>query len=41
MQHLIDLAGSEGSKAATAGVRQKEGAYINKSLVILGTVRLF
>uniref|UniRef100_A0A803LFQ3 Kinesin motor domain-containing protein n=1 Tax=Chenopodium quinoa TaxID=63459 RepID=A0A803LFQ3_CHEQI len=37
-QHLIDLAGSESSKAETTGVRRKEGAYINKSLLTLGTV---
>lgn len=36
--NLIDLAGSESSKAATTGVRRKEGAYINKSLLTLGTV---
>ncbi|XP_021770342.1 kinesin-like protein KIN-7K, chloroplastic [Chenopodium quinoa] len=36
--HLIDLAGSESSKAETTGVRRKEGAYINKSLLTLGTV---
>ncbi|GAB2233098.1 hypothetical protein Droror1_Dr00002313 [Drosera rotundifolia] len=36
--HLIDLAGSESSKAETVGVRRKEGAYINKSLLTLGTV---
>ncbi|RUS30322.1 P-loop containing nucleoside triphosphate hydrolase protein [Jimgerdemannia flammicorona] len=34
--NLIDLAGSE--KAATALDRRKEGAYINKSLLTLGTV---
>jgi len=33
---LIDLAGSE--KASTQDVRRKEGAYINKSLLTLGTV---
>ncbi|KAJ0027227.1 hypothetical protein Pint_36376 [Pistacia integerrima] len=37
--HLIDLAGSESSKAETVGVRRKEGSYINKSLLTLGTVR--
>ncbi|KAH8504915.1 hypothetical protein H0E87_012233 [Populus deltoides] len=36
---LIDLAGSESSKAETTGVRRKEGSYINKSLLTLGTVR--
>lgn len=35
--HLIDLAGSESSKAETTGVRRKEGSYINKSLLTLGT----
>lgn len=39
MQNLIDLAGSESSKAETTGVRRKEGSYINKSLLTLGTVR--
>ncbi len=34
--NLIDLAGSE--KAATDVERRKEGAYINKSLLTLGTV---
>ncbi|KAI3735970.1 hypothetical protein L6452_15498 [Arctium lappa] len=29
---------SESSKAETTGVRQKEGSYINKSLLTLGTV---
>lgn len=38
MQNLIDLAGSESSKAETTGLRRKEGAYINKSLLTLGTV---
>lgn len=38
LQHLIDLAGSESSKAETTGVRRKEGSYINKSLLTLGTV---
>lgn len=33
---MIDLAGSE--KASTQDVRRKEGAYINKSLLTLGTV---
>ncbi|KAI7735408.1 hypothetical protein M8C21_033009, partial [Ambrosia artemisiifolia] len=37
--NLIDLAGSESSKAETVGVRRKEGSYINKSLLTLGTVR--
>ncbi|EOA22783.1 hypothetical protein CARUB_v10003499mg [Capsella rubella] len=36
--NLIDLAGSESSKAATSGLRRKEGSYINKSLLTLGTV---
>ncbi|KAL6861205.1 hypothetical protein ACP4OV_016905 [Aristida adscensionis] len=36
--NLIDLAGSEGSRAETIGVRRKEGSYINKSLLTLGTV---
>ncbi|VVA38544.1 PREDICTED: kinesin [Prunus dulcis] len=36
--NLIDLAGSESSKAETTGVRRKEGSYINKSLLTLGTV---
>jgi hypothetical protein len=40
LQNLIDLAGSESSKAETTGLRQKEGSYINKSLLTLGTVRL-
>ncbi|GJY60001.1 kinesin-like protein KIN-7K, chloroplastic [Tanacetum coccineum] len=35
--NLIDLAGSESSKAETTGVRQKEGSLINKSLLTLGT----
>ncbi|CAG8708003.1 7604_t:CDS:10 [Cetraspora pellucida] len=34
--NLIDLAGSE--KAASSADRRKEGAYINKSLLTLGTV---
>ncbi|CAG8439295.1 10374_t:CDS:10 [Funneliformis mosseae] len=34
--NLIDLAGSE--KATTSADRRKEGAYINKSLLTLGTV---
>lgn len=38
MQNLIDLAGSESSKAETTGLRRKEGSYINKSLLTLGTV---
>lgn len=38
MQNLIDLAGSESSKAETTGIRRKEGSYINKSLLTLGTV---
>ncbi|XP_010257531.1 PREDICTED: kinesin-like protein KIN-7K, chloroplastic isoform X2 [Nelumbo nucifera] len=36
--NLIDLAGSESSRAETNGVRRKEGSYINKSLLTLGTV---
>ncbi|CAA0831213.1 P-loop containing nucleoside triphosphate hydrolases superfamily protein [Striga hermonthica] len=36
--HLIDLAGSESSKTGTIGLRRKEGSYINKSLLTLGTV---
>lgn len=36
--NLIDLAGSESSRVETTGVRRKEGAYINKSLLTLGTV---
>uniref|UniRef100_A0A0D9WN28 Kinesin-like protein n=1 Tax=Leersia perrieri TaxID=77586 RepID=A0A0D9WN28_9ORYZ len=36
--NLIDLAGSESLKVETTGVRQKEGSYINKSLLTLGTV---
>ncbi|CAN1176128.1 Kinesin-like protein KIN-7E, chloroplastic [Linum perenne] len=36
--HLIDLAGSESSKSETTGMRRKEGSYINKSLLTLGTV---
>lgn len=39
-QNLIDLAGSESSKTETTGLRRKEGSYINKSLLTLGTVRL-
>lgn len=39
LQNLIDLAGSESSKAETTGIRRKEGSYINKSLLTLGTVR--
>jgi hypothetical protein len=38
--NLIDLAGSESSRAETTGVRRKEGSYINKSLLTLGTVSL-
>ena len=34
--NLIDLAGSE--RAASEAVRRKEGAFINKSLLTLGTV---
>eukprot|EP00898_Chlorokybus_atmophyticus_P000674 jgi/Chlat1/1607/Chrsp125S01868 len=36
--NLIDLAGSESSKAETTGLRRREGGYINKSLLTLGTV---
>ncbi|CAN6304588.1 unnamed protein product [Urochloa humidicola] len=36
--NLIDLAGSESSKTETTGLRRREGAYINKSLLTLGTV---
>ncbi|XP_040998427.1 kinesin-like protein KIN-7C, mitochondrial isoform X2 [Juglans microcarpa x Juglans regia] len=36
--HLIDLAGSESSKTETIGLRRKEGSYINKSLLTLGTL---
>lgn len=36
--NLIDLAGSESSKTETTGMRRKEGSYINKSLLTLGTV---
>ncbi|OIV95465.1 hypothetical protein TanjilG_06927 [Lupinus angustifolius] len=36
--NLIDLAGSESSKAGTTGIRRREGSYINKSLLTLGTV---
>ncbi|GAB4846473.1 hypothetical protein Ancab_025478 [Ancistrocladus abbreviatus] len=36
--NLIDLAGSESSKTETTGLRRKEGLYINKSLLTLGTV---
>ncbi|XP_056158762.1 kinesin-like protein KIN-7K, chloroplastic isoform X2 [Syzygium oleosum] len=36
--NLIDLAGSESSKVEATGVRRKEGSYINKSLLTLGTV---
>lgn len=39
VQNLIDLAGSESSKTETTGLRRKEGSYINKSLLTLGTVR--
>jgi len=38
VQNLIDLAGSESSKTETTGLRRKEGSYINKSLLTLGTV---
>ncbi|XP_038706759.1 kinesin-like protein KIN-7D, mitochondrial isoform X2 [Tripterygium wilfordii] len=36
--NLIDLAGSESAKTETIGIRRKEGSYINKSLLTLGTV---
>ncbi|KAF9599347.1 hypothetical protein IFM89_036804 [Coptis chinensis] len=36
--NLIDLAGSESSRVETTGIRRKEGSYINKSLLTLGTV---
>ncbi|XP_051149231.1 kinesin-like protein KIN-7K, chloroplastic isoform X2 [Andrographis paniculata] len=36
--NLIDLAGSESSRVETTGMRRKEGSYINKSLLTLGTV---
>ncbi|XVF75947.1 hypothetical protein PTKIN_Ptkin13bG0228200 [Pterospermum kingtungense] len=36
--NLIDLAGSESSKVESLGIRRKEGSYINKSLLTLGTV---
>ncbi|XP_042014081.1 kinesin-like protein KIN-7D, mitochondrial [Salvia splendens] len=36
--NLIDLAGSESAKTETTGIRRKEGSYINKSLLTLGTV---
>ena len=35
-QNLIDLAGSE--RSVTNADRKKEGGYINKSLLTLGTV---
>lgn len=41
IQNLIDLAGSESSKTETTGLRRKEGSYINKSLLTLGTVGVF
>lgn len=41
VQNLIDLAGSESSKTETTGLRRKEGSYINKSLLTLGTVGSF
>ena len=40
-QNLIDLAGSESSKTETTGLRRKEGSYINKSLLTLGTVSVY
>lgn len=36
--NLIDLAGSESSKAETTGLRRREGSFINKSLLTLGTI---
>lgn len=37
--NLVDLAGSERIKSTGAeGTRQKEGAHINKSLLVLGTI---
>lgn len=37
--NLVDLAGSERLKSTGAeGARQKEGAHINKSLLVLGTI---
>uniref|UniRef100_A0ACD5U4W6 Uncharacterized protein n=2 Tax=Avena sativa TaxID=4498 RepID=A0ACD5U4W6_AVESA len=36
--NLIDLAGSESSKTETTGLRRREGSFINKSLLTLGTV---
>ncbi|XP_027935876.1 kinesin-like protein KIN-7K, chloroplastic isoform X2 [Vigna unguiculata] len=36
--NLIDLAGSESSRAETTGMRRREGSYINKSLLTLGSV---
>ncbi|KAB2048764.1 hypothetical protein ES319_A13G132500v1 [Gossypium barbadense] len=38
--NLIDLAGSDSSKAETTGIRRKEGSYTNKSLLTLGTIIL-
>ncbi|PPS00453.1 hypothetical protein GOBAR_AA20221 [Gossypium barbadense] len=38
--NLIDLASSESSKAETTGIRRKEGSYINKILLALGTIIL-
>ncbi|KAL5993167.1 hypothetical protein ACLOJK_014090 [Asimina triloba] len=38
--NLIDLAGSESSKTETTGLRRKEGSYINKSLLTLGTLAI-
>ncbi|KAK8345545.1 hypothetical protein V6Z12_A07G156400 [Gossypium hirsutum] len=38
--NLIDLASSESSKAETTGIRRKEGSYINKILLTLGTIIL-
>ncbi|CAH1428784.1 unnamed protein product [Lactuca virosa] len=37
-ENLINLVGSKSSKAETTGIRTKEGAYINKSLLTFGTV---
>ncbi|RLM74315.1 centromere-associated protein E [Panicum miliaceum] len=36
-ENLIDLAGSESSRVETTGLQRKEGSYINKSLLTLGT----
>ncbi|GAB4843808.1 hypothetical protein Ancab_013770 [Ancistrocladus abbreviatus] len=36
--NLINLAGLKSSKTETTGLRRKEGSYINRSLLTLGTV---